>query len=87
MGYAPPLIIEAAMHYRLFDLIMEFIAADDRTGPPPALIFAVNMLVHTETGDTFRFAEVSQWLREAGIVNPRLLEVPTVSPLVLAARP
>jgi predicted O-methyltransferase YrrM len=67
--------------------IMEFLVADDRTGPPSALIFAVNMLVHTETGDAFTFPEISEWLRDAGFVNPRLFEVPAVSPLVLATRP
>jgi hypothetical protein len=51
------------------------------------LIFAVNMLVNTDEGDTFTFAEMSAWLREAGFVNPRLLNVPSVSPLVLADKP
>ncbi len=67
--------------------IQEFIPNDQRTGPPTALIFAVNMLVNTEAGDTFTFAEMSQWLREAGYKNPRLLKVPSVSPLVLADKP
>lgn len=67
--------------------IQEFVPNDERTGPPNALIFAVNMLVNTETGDTFTFAEMSQWLRKAGFKNPRLLEVPSVSPLVLADKP
>ena len=30
---------------------------------------------------------VRAWLREAGFVNPRLLDVPAASPLVLATRP
>jgi ubiquinone/menaquinone biosynthesis C-methylase UbiE len=68
-------------------VIQEFIPKDDRTGPPIALIFAVNMLVNTEAGDTFTFAEMSQWLRQAGFRNPRLLDVPSVSPLVLADKP
>jgi hypothetical protein len=59
----------------------------ERTGPPVTLIFAVNMLVNTEAGDTFTFSEMSEWLRAAGFVNPRLLEVPSVSPLVLADKP
>lgn len=67
--------------------IMEFLANDQRTGPPAALIFAVNMLVNTEAGDTFTFAEISDWLQHAGFINPRLLDVPAVSPLVLATRP
>jgi ubiquinone/menaquinone biosynthesis C-methylase UbiE len=67
--------------------IQEFVPNDNRTGPPDALIFAVNMLVNTEAGDTFTFAEMSQWLRKAGFKNPRLLDVPSVSPLVLADKP
>ncbi len=34
-------------------VISEFIPDDDRTGPPTPLLFAVNMLVHTEARDTF----------------------------------
>ncbi len=67
--------------------ISEFMPNDGRTGPPTPLIFAVNMLVHTEAGDTFTFAEMADWLREAGFVHPRTLEAPAPSPLVLATRP
>jgi SAM-dependent methyltransferase len=67
--------------------IQEFVPNDERTGPPHTLIFAVNMLVNTDEGDTFTFAEISAWLSETGYVNPRLLDVPSVSPLVLADKP
>ena len=67
--------------------IGEFLVADDRSGPPSGLLFAVNMLVNTESGDTFSFEEISAWLRDAGFTNPRLLDVPAVSPLVLATKP
>ncbi len=67
--------------------IQEFVPNDERTGPVHTLIFSVNMLVNTDQGDTFTFAEMRTWLREAGYVNPRLLEVPSVSPLVLADKP
>jgi len=66
--------------------ISEMVPNDDRTGPPHALIFAVNMLIHTETGDTFTFAEMSDWLKAAGFVNPRKLEIPAPSPLILATK-
>jgi hypothetical protein len=49
-------------------------------------MLAVNMLVNTEAGDTYTFAEIASWLREAGFLRPRLLEVPGPSPLVLADR-
>lgn len=68
-------------------VISEFMPNDDRTAPPTPLIFAVNMLVHTEAGDTFTFAEMAEWLRQEGFVNPRTLEAPAPSPLVLATRP
>ena len=67
--------------------IMEFMVDHDRSGPPLGLLFAVNMLVNTKAGDTFSFKEISGWLRAAGFKNPRLLEVPAVSPLVLATKP
>jgi 3-hydroxy-5-methyl-1-naphthoate 3-O-methyltransferase len=66
--------------------IAEMIPNDDRTGPLQPLIFAVNMLANTEAGDTFTFAEMSGWLREAGFEEPRLLEAPAPSPLLLATR-
>lgn len=67
--------------------VMEFLVNDQRTAPPVSLLFAVNMLINTETGDTFSFKEISGWLREAGFVKPRLLDVPAVSSLVLATKP
>jgi len=59
----------------------------DRTGPLPSLIFAVNMLVNTDEGDTFSFEEISSWLTEAGFVDPRTLASPGPSPLILATKP
>lgn len=67
--------------------IQEFLPNDDRTGPPHALIFAVNMLVNTEAGDTYTVAEITTWLREAGFVDTRSLEVAAPSPLILANKP
>ena len=67
--------------------VMEFLVNAKRTGPPMGLLFAVNMLVNTEAGDTFSFEEISEWLREAGFVKPRLLPGPGPSPLVLATKP
>jgi 2-polyprenyl-3-methyl-5-hydroxy-6-metoxy-1,4-benzoquinol methylase len=67
--------------------IQEFIPNDDRTGPTLPLLFAVNMLVNTEAGGAYTYGELRQWLEEAGYVRVRLLEVPAVSPLVLADKP
>ncbi len=67
--------------------IAEWLPNEDRTGPPAALIFAVNMLVNTERGDCYTFGELSGWLKEAGFTNARTLEGPGPSPLVLATKP
>lgn len=67
--------------------IAEFLVNAERTGPLGGLLFAVNMLVNTETGDTYSFEEISEWLAEAGFVNPRTLEAPGPSPLILATKP
>jgi len=64
--------------------IAEFTPNSDRTGPPQSLIFAVNMLVNTEVGDTYPFEQVAGWLEEAGFVNPRELPSAGPAPLILA---
>jgi ubiquinone/menaquinone biosynthesis C-methylase UbiE len=67
--------------------VADFLVNEDRTGPSLALMWAVNMLVQTEEGDTFSFSEISGWLRDAGFENPRPLENPGPSPLILANKP
>lgn len=67
--------------------IGEFLVKHDRTGPPMGLLFAVNMLINTNVGDAFSFEEIRGWLREAGFRRPRLLDVGTHSPLILATKP
>jgi 3-hydroxy-5-methyl-1-naphthoate 3-O-methyltransferase len=64
--------------------ISEFVLNEDRTGPPNAAIFAVNMLVHTDQGNAFTLSEISGWLKEAGFTKIRTLEAPAPSPLILA---
>jgi hypothetical protein len=67
--------------------IAEWLVNDDHTGPINATIFAVNMLVNSEEGDTYSFTEISHWLTEAGFTNPRILDAPGPSPLILATKP
>jgi ubiquinone/menaquinone biosynthesis C-methylase UbiE len=67
--------------------IGEWLVNDARTEPLPPLMFAVNMLVNTEHGDTFSFNEIKSWLEEAGFKKVRKLEAPGPSPVVLATKP
>ena len=54
-------------------LIRDHIMDEDRTHPPSGALFALNMLVATEGGDTFTLAEVEDTLIEAGFENVRLV--------------
>jgi ubiquinone/menaquinone biosynthesis C-methylase UbiE len=67
--------------------IAEWLVNDDHTKPLPSLMFAVQMLVNTEKGDTFSFNQIKTWLGEAGFKKVRKLEAPGPSPLVLATKP
>jgi ubiquinone/menaquinone biosynthesis C-methylase UbiE len=67
--------------------IAEWLVNDERTQPLPPLMFAVQMLVNTEKGDTFSFNEIKSWLKEAGFKKARTLDAPGPSPLILATKP
>ncbi len=68
--------------------IAEILVDSSRTAPLPALIFAVNMLVNSEHGDTFSFDEIGGWLRDTGFEQVRTIEAPGLAPLlILATRP
>jgi SAM-dependent methyltransferase len=68
--------------------IAEILVDEDRTGPPPALIFAVNMLVNSDQGDTFSLGEISAWLAGAGFRDVRTVEAPGLAPrLIVATKP
>jgi ubiquinone/menaquinone biosynthesis C-methylase UbiE len=67
--------------------IAEWLVNDRRTEPTHSLMFAVQMLVNTERGDTFSFNEIKSWLEDAGFQRVRKLEAPGPSPLILATKP
>ncbi|MGA7155578.1 MAG: methyltransferase [Acidobacteriaceae bacterium] len=67
--------------------IAEFLVNAERTGPVSGLFFAVNMLVNTDTGNTYSFEEISGWLQETGFKDVRQLDGPGPSPLILATKP
>ncbi|BCM89407.1 3-hydroxy-5-methyl-1-naphthoate 3-O-methyltransferase [Abditibacteriota bacterium] len=67
--------------------IAEFLVNNDRCGPPSGTIFAMNMLLHTQQGNTYSFEEIASWLDEIGFENARQLPAPAPSPLILATKP
>jgi len=66
--------------------VQEFLVNADRSGPMNGLIFAVNMLVNTDDGNTFSFEEIAAWLRDAGFVDARTVDTHGPSPLILATK-
>ena len=48
-------------------VVQDFIMDEERLTPSPGAIFALNMLVGTESGDTYTEAEVSGWMTAAGL--------------------
>jgi SAM-dependent methyltransferase len=68
--------------------IAEILVDANRTAPLAALIFAVNMLVNSDQGDTFSLEEIGGWLRYAGFVHVRTVDAPGLAPLlILATKP
>jgi hypothetical protein len=62
--------------------------SEDRTWPPAGTLFALNMLVVTPGGDTYTFSELSEFLKEAGFENARLVRSgPKMDCLVEAHKP
>jgi SAM-dependent methyltransferase len=53
-------------------LIRDHIMAPSRTTPPAGALFALNMVVNTDGGDTYTFPEVKGGLERAGFVEVRL---------------
>lgn len=50
-------------------VVQDFIMDESRTNPPHGALFAINMLVGTDAGDTFTQKEVSNWMEKAGLKN------------------
>jgi predicted O-methyltransferase YrrM len=68
-------------------VIRDFILEPDRTSPPGAAVFALNMLVNTERGNSYTAEQYLEWLRAAGLRNRRLTRLtPGSTGLVIAER-
>jgi ubiquinone/menaquinone biosynthesis C-methylase UbiE len=66
--------------------ILDMIPNDTRSAPPFPLIFAINMLVNTEEGDTYTHAEYAKWLTEAGFAKVEIADVASHSPAIIGTR-
>jgi ubiquinone/menaquinone biosynthesis C-methylase UbiE len=66
--------------------IIDFFPNEERTGPPQAILFALNMLLNTSEGDVFSVSEYNSWLRDAGLTEGSLLELDERSTVLLATK-
>ena len=64
-------------------VIIDMIPNNERTGPPFALFFALNMLVNTKMGGTYTLAEYTQWLNDAGFKRIETADIQSHSPLII----
>ncbi len=53
-------------------LIRDHIMDESRTFPPAGALFALNMLVNTQGGDTYTFTEIKKTLSKCGFLNVQL---------------
>jgi ubiquinone/menaquinone biosynthesis C-methylase UbiE len=67
--------------------IIDMIPNDERTGPPFPLLFALNMLVNTDQGDTYTLTQYREWLTAAGFTHVETLDIGSHSPAIVATKP
>lgn len=70
-------------------VISELLVDDEKTGPVPAALMSLNMLIETEGGRNYTPAEYSAWLEEAGFrhVETVWFDVPAASGGVIGRKP
>ena len=78
--------INAALNKNGRVVIQDFILNDDKTFPRQAAVFAINMLVNTQSGGTFSADEYINWLNQAGFADAKLAPLPGPTDLVVAKK-
>lgn len=64
-------------------IINDFIMNDDRTKPYHGAIFSLNMLVGTESGDTYTENEIIEWFKSAGFSKTERKKTSFASDLII----
>lgn len=67
-------------------VIQDFILDPDKTAPPTATMFALNMLVGTRAGSSYSELEYVGWLKEAGFTDTKRIELPGPTALIIGHR-
>ena len=67
-------------------VIMDNIMDEDRVSPYNGALFALNMLVGTDNGDTYTEAEVNSWMSKAGIKEFRRIDTEFENSLIIGKK-
>ena len=67
-------------------IINDFIMNDDRTKPYHGAIFSLNMLVGTESGDTYTENEITEWFKSAGFSKTERKKTSFASDLMIGIK-
>jgi predicted O-methyltransferase YrrM len=67
-------------------VLQDFILEPDKTAPRAAALFALNMLVATQTGSSYSEQEYAAWLMAAGFRNVRRIRLQGPTDLMIAVR-
>jgi SAM-dependent methyltransferase len=67
-------------------VIQDFVMDPSRTNPPHGALFALNMLVATQEGDTYTESEIRSWMNRAGLKFHRRAETATGSTLMIGRK-
>jgi len=69
-------------------IVAELMMDDDKTGPAPAALMSLNMLIETE-GRNYTWAEYAGWLEDAGFEGLRRIPIisPGVNGLIIGRKP
>jgi SAM-dependent methyltransferase len=68
-------------------VIVEFLVDRDRKESLDGLLFALNMLVHSESGTTWSYDELAGWLQDAGFHDVTAIKLPRPSPVIVGQKP
>jgi len=67
-------------------VIRDWVMVPDRTRPVPGALFAINMLVNTDVGDTYTAEEMRGWMEAAGLADVEVLETADGGGLVVGEK-
>jgi precorrin-6B methylase 2 len=66
-------------------VVLDFIMEENRTAPAHGAVFALNMLVGTEAGDTYTESEVREWMTKTGLSGINRVDTPFGTSMLIGA--